>query len=296
MRRKILVVGWLVVLGLSAVLPLSALFHGIVHVGPRSLVERRVQEAPIIAFASDVNLKRGSRSVVVAVLGNVSVKGTARDDVVALGGRVYLSHGSHVAGDVLSLLGGVYKAHDAVVDGRIGGALHGWNGGETRSSRNLPRFLFKNIRLGMAAGLALLLIGTCLTIVFPWQVVLISGTLRRAPLKSTATGFLCLLTFMFLVVPLGLSLAGLPFAILLTGAASLAWLFGLTASAVVIGRLVARSPSSLLWSAAAGLVLLALSMTVPFAGPLLVAVIGLAGAGALAVALINRSRPALTAF
>jgi hypothetical protein len=100
---------------------------------------------------------------------------------------------------------------------------------------------------------------------------------------------------MFLVVPLGLSLAGLPFAILLTGAASLAWLFGLTASAVVIGRLVARSPASLLWSAAAGLVLLALSMIVPLAGPLLVAVIGLAGAGALAVALISRSRPSLTA-
>jgi hypothetical protein len=35
-------------------------------------------------------------------------------------------------------------------------------------------------------------------------------------------------------------------------------------------------------------------MTVPLAGPLLVAVIGLAGAGALAVALISRSRPAVS--
>jgi hypothetical protein len=293
-RRQLLIVGWLAVLGLSAVLPLSALFHGIVHIGPRSLVESRMQAAPVIALGSDVTLRRGSRYVVAAVLGNVTVSGTARDDVVALGGRVYLDRGSRVEGDVLSLLGGVYKAPHAVVDGRTGGALYRWKGGQTDSNRNLPRFLFKNIRLGMAAGLALLLIGTCLTIVFPWQVVLISGTLRRSPLKSAATGFLCLLTFMFLVVPLGLSLAGLPFAILLTGAASLAWLFGLTASAVVIGRLVARSPSSLLWSAAAGLVLLALGMTVPLAGPLLVAVIGLAGAGALAVALISRSRPAVS--
>lgn len=296
MRRRLLIVGWLVVLGLSALLPLSALFHGIVHVGPRPLVESRLQTAPIIAVGSDVALRHGSRYVVVAMLGNVNVSGTARDDVVALGGRVYLGPGSHVQGDVLSLLGGVYKARDALVDGRIGGALYRWNGGRTETHRNLPRFLVKNIRLGMAAGLALLLIGTCLTIVFPWQVVLISGTLRRSPLKSAATGFLCLLTFMFLVVPLGLSLAGLPFAILLTGAASLAWLFGLTASAVVIGRLVARSPSSLLWSAAAGLVLLALSMSVPLAGPLLVAVTGLAGAGALAVALISRSRPAVSAL
>ncbi len=296
MRRRLLITGWLAVLGLSAVLPLSALFHGIVHVGPRALVASRLQTAPIIAVGSDVTLKHGSRYVVVAILGNVYVAGGVHDDVVALGGRVYLGRGSHVDGDVLSLLGGVYKARGAVVEGRIGGALHRWGGGETGARRDLPRFLFKNIRLGMAAGLALLLIGTCLTIVFPWQVVLISGTLRRSPLKSAATGLLCLLTFMFLVVPLGLSLAGLPFAILLTGAASLAWLFGLTASAVVIGRLVARSPSSLLWSAAAGLVLLALSMVVPLAGPLLVAVIGLAGAGALAVALISRSRPAVTAL
>jgi hypothetical protein len=134
-----------------------------------------------------------------------------------------------------------------------------------------------------------------LTIVFPWQIVLISGTLRRSPLKSGAAGVLCLLTFMFLVVPLGLSLVGLPFAILLTGAATLAWLFGLTASAVVVGRWVARSPTSLLWSTAAGLVLLALGMAVPLAGPLLVLLVGLAGAGALAVALIGRSRPAIPA-
>lgn len=289
-------VGWLIVLGLSAVLPLSALFHGIIHVGPSALVERRQQSAPVIAIGSDVFLNRGSSHVVVAVLGNVDVRGVARDDVVVVGGKVFLNGGSRVEGDVLSLLGGVYKAPNAVVNGRIGGALHVWKGGSATSRRNLPRFLFNNVRLGMAAGLALLLIGTCLTIVFPWQVVLISGTLRRSPLKSAAAGILCLLTFMFLVIPLGLSLAGLPFAILLTGAASLAWLFGLTSSAVLIGRMIARSPSSLLWSTAAGLLLLGLSMTVPFAGPLLVALIGLAGAGALAVALIGRSQPALSAL
>jgi hypothetical protein len=293
-RRSVLAIGWLLVLALTAVLPLSALFHGIIHLGPTRLVEHGRQSAPIIAIGSDVFLEHGSSRVVVAVLGNVDLRGTARDDVVVVGGKVFLNTGSRVRGDVLSLLGGVYKAPDAIVDGRIGGALHIWNGGSAASHRNLPRFLFNNVRLGMAAGLALLLIGTCLTIVFPWQVVLISGTLRRSPLKSVAAGVLCLLTFLFLVIPLGLSLAGLPFAVLLTGAASLAWLFGLTSSAVLIGRTIARSPTSLLWSTAAGLVLLGLSMTVPLAGPLLVALTGLAGAGALAVALIGRSQPALS--
>jgi hypothetical protein len=291
-----MVLGWLLVLALSSVLPLSALFHGIVHVGTGTLVERGTQSAPLISLGRDVVLERGSRDVVLSILGNVNVHGTARDDVVAIAGRVYLNHGSVVQGDVLSLLGGVYKTRDAAVQGRMGGAVHIWSGGQTRRPRVITKFLFTNVRLGMAAGLALLLIGTCLTIVFPWQVVLISGTLRRSPVKSAAAGFLCLVTFMFLVVPLGLSLAGLPFAILLTGAASLAWLFGLTSAAVLLGRLVAHSPTSLLWSTAAGLVLLALGMTVPLAGPLLVAAIGLIGAGALAVALISRSRPALTAL
>lgn len=295
MRRYVLMSGWTLILALSAVLPLSALFHGLVHVGPAPLVSHSYQRAPVISLGSDVTLTRGSRAVVFALFGNVVVNGTARDDVVAIGGRVYLRHRAVVAGDVLSLLGGVYKTRDARVEGRIGGALHPWDGTGLGTQQNLPRFLFTNIRIGMAAGLALLLIGTCLTIVFPWQIVLISGTLRRSPLKSGAAGVLCLLTFMFLVVPLGLSLVGLPFAILLTGAATLAWLFGLTASAVVVGRWVARSPTSLLWSTAAGLVLLALGMAVPLAGPLLVLLVGLAGAGALAVALIGRSRPAIPA-
>jgi hypothetical protein len=166
-----------------------------------------------------------------------------------------------------------------------------WDGRSVRPGRSVTGLLANNVKLGLAAGLALLLIGTCLTIVFPWQVVLISSTLRGAPLKSAAAGVLCLLTFLFLVVPLGLSLAGLPFAVLLTGAGGLAWLFGLTASAVVLGRTLSRRPVSLVWATAAGLVLLALGLAVPVLGALLVAVIGLTGAGALAVAMMSRSRP-----
>lgn len=293
MRRRILIAGWLAALALSAILPLSALFHGIVHAGPSPYVARRVQTAPVISFGGDVVLQRGSQSVVVALLSNVLVSGRARDDVVALGGTVYLQRGSRVDGDVVAMLGSIERAKDVAVTGRLGGALHAWNGQTRAHQRNLATFLFKNVRLGMAAGLALLLIGTCLTIVFPWQVMLISTTLRGAPIKSTVVGLLSLLTFVFLVVPLGLSLAGLPFALLLTGAASLAWLFGMTSAAVLIGRALSRQPMSLLWATAAGLIIFALGMAVPLAGPLLVALIGLMGAGALAVALLDRANPSV---
>jgi hypothetical protein len=148
------------------------------------------------------------------------------------------------------------------------------------------------MRLGLAAGLALMLVGTVLTIVFPWQVVLIATTLRSAPVKSVLAGAMSLIIFLFLVIPLGLSLAGLPFAVLLTGAASLAWLFGITSCAVVLGRMVARGPVSLLWATAAGLVVVTLVLSVPLIGVLAVSFLGLSGAGALAVALLSRARPA----
>src|SRR5207248_602851 len=96
--------------------------------------------------------------------------------------------------------------------------------------------------------------------------------------KSIAAGVMILLTFAFLVVPLGLSLAGLPFALLLSAAAALAWLFGMTASAVVVGRFIAQGKASLLWAAAAGLVTLAVVMAVPVLGPVMVTLTGLTGA------------------
>jgi len=291
-RRRILLAGWLVILALSASLPISALFHGIVHVGDRPLYLRTALNKPLISIGSDVVLTHGSRSVVVAILGNIRLYGRARDDLIVFRGAVYLAPGSNVDGDVLPLLGDTYEAPGVRVRGRLGGALHQWNGVGPMRQANVGAALATSIRLGLAAGLALLLVGTCLIVVFPWQVVLIATTLRDAPVKSVAAGAMNLLIFVFLVVPLGLSLAGLPFALLLTGAASLAWLFGLTASAVIVGRTLARGTVSLMWAAAAGLVVLAVAMAVPLLGPVAVTIVGLTGAGALAVSMVNRAYPA----
>lgn len=290
-RHRLLLVGWLTVLGLTALLPLSALLQGVVHAGAGTLVEQSAPTKPVIAFGSTVVLRHGSRSIVVDIGGDIRLHGHAGDDLVDIGGQTYLYRGSTVAGDILSILGGIYRSPGVAVSGRIGGSLRSWNGRESGPTWSLIHILGSSIRLGLAAGLALLLAGTCLTVVFPWQVVLISSTLKGSPLKSLAAGVMIALTFMFLVIPLGLSLAGLPFALLLSAAASLAWLFGMTSAAVVLGRLVSHTPSSLLWTAAAGLVTLAIAMAVPLVGPLAVTLIGIVGAGALAVALIGRARP-----
>lgn len=292
-RRRIIIAGWVLALALGSLLPLSAAFHGIFHVGPSQLTARHTLSRPVISIGSRVVLFHGSRSMVISILGDVELRGAARDDLMTVGGNIYLAPHSTADGDVVSVLGGIYQAPTARVSGRIGGARHPWSGHGLASPMSISAALKNSMRLGLAAGLALLLICTALAIVFPWQVVLISTTLRESPVKSLAAGALSLITFVFLVVPLGLSLVGLPFAVLLTGAASLAWLFGITAGAVVLGRVVSRRPVSLVWATAAGLVLLAAGMAVPVFGPLLVTATGLAGAGALAVALIGRARPSM---
>ncbi|MGH2447776.1 MAG: hypothetical protein ACRDFS_04135 [Chloroflexota bacterium] len=291
-RRRLLLGGWIVVLALSSLLPLSAIFHGLVRMGGQAYVAAGPIERPIIALHDDIQATRGTRNVLISVLGNVELGGSSTGDVIDLGGRVYLRPGTQVNGDVLTILGSTYRGPGVAINGRLGGSVHQWSGTSPVPQRaNLGSAFAESVHLGLAAGLALLLIGILLTIVFPWQVVLISSTLRTSPLKSFFAGLMALLTFAFLVVPLGLSLAGLPFALLLSGAGSLAWLFGITSLAVVIGRLVSRRQVSLVWAATAGLVLMAIGLAVPMLGALLVSVGGLMGAGALAVALLSRSRP-----
>jgi hypothetical protein len=291
-RKRLFLAGWVLVLGLSATLPLSALFHGILHLGTHPIKVHGVLKEPLISVGADVDLYDGSQAPAIVIGGNLRLHGRAADDLVVIGGGSYLLPHSRVDGDVLSLIGGIYRARGVVANGRLGGALHQWNGTASSGRPSAGTLVTTNIRLGLAAGFALLLVGTCLAIVFPWQVVLIATTLRSDAFKSMAAGVMNLVIFVFLVVPLGLSLAGLPFAMLLSGAAFLAWLFGLTASAVVLGRLLSRGTVSLVSATAAGLAVIACSMAVPLIGPLAITAVGLAGTGALAVALISRSRPA----
>jgi hypothetical protein len=291
-RKRIFIFSWLLLLGLSAAVPLSALFRGVIHVGTQPMIVTSNVSKPVISFGSDVILPHGSRNIVVVIAGNIRASGPIRDDLVAVDGDVYLHSGTRITGDVLSIIGGIYRSSNVQTTGRLGGALHPWNDTSPTRGHRLRSTVTTSMRLGLAAGLALLLIGTCLTVVFPWQVVLISSTLRNAPVKSVGAGATSLVAFVFLVAPLALSLAGLPFALLLAGAATLAWLFGMTAAAVVLGRALARRGVPLLWATSAGLVVLALVMAIPVIGPLTVTLAGLAGAGALAVSLLGRARPA----
>jgi hypothetical protein len=109
-RRRLLILGWLIVLALSALLPLSAIFHGVVHVGSGTMTIHSRLSRPLVSIGSDVKLKRGTDSTVVVILGSLYIQGKANGDVVTAGGHVYLGSQSEVRGDVLSLLGGIFSS------------------------------------------------------------------------------------------------------------------------------------------------------------------------------------------
>jgi hypothetical protein len=148
----------------------------------------------------------------------------------------------------------------------------------------------------LAAGLALLLICVCVSVAFPWQTIQVANTLYRDLVRSLVAGLMGLFLFAFLVVPLGLSLFGLPFALLLAVAGAGAWLLGLTAAAVVLGRRLARlrgHDAGLLWLVVSGMFALALAGAIPWIGILLVGLAGVTGAGSSALTVISRARPTI---
>lgn len=232
--------------------------------------------------------------MVISILGPVHVSGIAKDDIAAVGSAIYLEHRANIQRDVVSLGESVYRAPGVQVSGRVGGEIVPWNGKGSPGSHNWLSATWHYSGLSLAAGLALLLICICISVVLPWQTVMVAKYLYGDLARSLVAGLMGLFLFAFLVVPLGLSIFGLPFALLLAILGVAAWLLGLTAAAVVIGRYVARlrrHDAGLLWAVVSGMFVLAIAGAVPWLGLVVVGVAGVTGAGALALTMIARARP-----
>jgi len=295
-KRGVFLSAWIFALALAASIPAFALVRGTIWIGPGSYVAHGRLTHPLFSIGGDVFLRHGSDSMVICVLCPVHVSGPARDDVAAVGAPIYLNPHASVERDVVSIGENVYRAPDVNLAGRVGGDMVAWNGRGTPGAPNWLAATWDYSGLSFAAGLALLLICTCIAVAFPWQTVLVANYLHRELVRSVAAGLMGLFLFAFLIVPLGLSLFGLPFALLLAVAGAAAWLLGLTAAAVEVGRRVARfrrHEAGLLWVVVSGMFVLAVAGAVPWVGVLIVGLAGATGAGSLALTMIARSRPAV---
>ena len=296
-KRGIFLGAWVIALAAAASIPALAVLRGTIWVGPGCYTAHGRLTHPLIALGACVNAPKGSNSIIVSIGGPVHLAGPVKDDVVDLGSAIYLNPGTVVKRDIVSLGESVYRAPRVRVQGRVGGEMVPWNGQGTPGAHNWLVATWHYSGLSFAVGLALLLICTCLAIAFPWQTVLVANNLYREAPRSVAAGLMGLFLFAFLVVPLGLSLFGLPFALLLLVAGAAAWLLGLTAVAVVVGRYLARlrnHDAGLLWVVVSGMFVVALAGAIPWVGVCLVGLAGATGAGSLALTMITRARPSVS--
>jgi hypothetical protein len=232
--------------------------------------------------------------MVIDVLGQVHVRGVVSDDIATVASPIYLEPGARVHRDIVSVGDSVFRAPRVQVDGRVGSRMVRWSGSDAPATGSWVSQTWHYSRISFAVGLALLLVCTCIALTLPWQTVIVANNMYRDLLRSAVAGLMGVFLFMFLAVPLGLSLFGLPFALLLAVAAAAAWLVGLTGAAVTLGRYLARlrnHDAGLLWTVVSGMFAACFVIAIPWIGPILVGLAGVTGAGSLALAMIGRARP-----
>ncbi len=228
--------------------------------------------------------------------GPLTVQGGAvvEGDAVAFGGDVILESGAVVEGDAVSFGGTVRKHEGAVVEGdqvNFGGA--GLGAAVAKQIRDVgPDFddderFDRGIRLGMPGFFVrfavLFGLGFLFMMFAPTRMRLIEGELKKDPLKCGLTGLVGALLSLPLTVLLTITIIGIPFAVVLWILVGLAVAMGLAAVASEIGlRLpVFRSRKTQALMLALGLLVMMIAAEIPVAGPLAMAVVSLAGLGAI---------------
>ncbi len=225
----------------------------------------------VVAVLGSVTLEAGaSARQVVAIAGDVHVGpgASVEKDAVAIGGRVLIDPAGDVAGQKVTVgipgLGEVIRS--VGLRGHEEGGSAGWA---------LAKFL-------AMFGVSLLL-GFLLLTLFPRRVEAVSASLRAAPGRALLAGLLGILAQPLLTLLLAVTLVGIPLIAVQVLGVLVAYLLGLTAAALLIGRAL---PAALhrgigILQLAIGLWLLMLVFAIPFLGWLAWATVLMATFGAV---------------
>lgn len=284
---------WLLAVLLALAMPAMILLRGDVWLGSATFDATNRPNHSLIVVDGDVSLQEGMDYPLVVILGNVQIDGPMHDVLVTVGGNVFLGRHAVVDEAIVVLGGQVFRAPGAVIQGTVGANLRDWSEGQL-IGRSIERVnLVRQVQLGLAAGLGLLLVCLVVVAAVPWSVVVTAATTRQYPIRSGLAGLTGLVAVPFVVLPLTLSLIGLPLAVLLSLGTVLTWLIGLTGVGFMLGRcLLGSRPehTSYLRVLIVGLTPILLVLAVPVLGPLVVGVAGVLGAGARIVSFVERER------
>lgn len=286
---------WLVAFLMILAMPLIIVLRGDVWIGPVTVDAEHQLEHPLVVVHGDATVRAATRYPLVVLDGNVNVDAPLRDDLVVVVGNVLLERNAVVDASVVAVAGEVYRSPHAVVRGVLGARVRDWAARPPPSAPMDHVDLARQIRLGLAAGLALLMVSLVVSALLPWSVVQSAATVRRYPIRSALAGLTGAVVVPLLLLPLILSLVGLPLALVLSAGAAIVWLVGLSAIGLLLGRwLLSDRPGRRLFTQelVVGLAGVLVVLAVPVLGLLVVGVAGVLGAGGRIVSFVERDRVA----
>ncbi len=283
---------WVVAILLVIAMPLIIVGRRDVWLGPALFDDEHPLTHPLIVVDGNVTIRSGLSNPLVVVAGNLTIDGGAGDDVVVIGGNVFLTDRTVVDGDVVAVMGQVFRAPGAIVRGLVGSTVRDPTDGARYPTIEAVDLL-SQVRLGLATGLGLLLLCLVVAAVLPWSVVVTAATARRYPVRSTLAALTAVVVIPLLLLPLVLSLVGLPVAIVLSFGALAVWLVGLNGAGYLVGRRILSQRSGhrgYLTVLIVGLAPILIVLAIPVVGPVIVGGIGLLGSGARIVSFVETDR------
>jgi hypothetical protein len=274
----------------AGLVPAMALGRGAVEIGTLVIGADETRHGTTLVLAGDALVLGRTDAPLIVVGGDARVEGHAGDDVVAVLGNVKLGTSSVAGRDVVAAGGRVLRADGALVLGNVAGQELRWTGSEIRDQGDFWHALVVRTRLTILGAAAGMLGAIGAVTLVPWLVVLTAATGRGAPLQSSLIGFAGLACGPLVILPLALSLVGVPLAGILAMALVFGWWLGAAAVGFLLGRrLLARfgTEGSLTRATLLGGALLGGMVGIPVVGGVFLVLAGAAGAGAVLLALIE---------
>src|SRR5207237_9185231 len=142
--------------------------------------------------------------------------------------------------DVVAAGGRVLRADGSLVLGNVAGQELRWTGSTIRGEADLWAALLVRTRLAILGAAAGMLGAIAAVTLVPWLVVLTAATWRGAPLQSGLIGLAGLACGPLVIVPLALSLVGVPLAAILAMALVFCWWLGAASVGFLLGRRLLR--------------------------------------------------------
>jgi hypothetical protein len=274
----------------AALVPALAFGRGNVHLGSLQVDRDDMLPGTMLVLAGDVRIAGQTSAPLIVVGGDVTIHGRARDDVVTVLGSVLLEPGSVAGRDVVAMGGRILRGDGSVVMGNVAGQELRWTGSEIRTESDLLGALVARARLALLGAVAGTMLAISAVTLVPWLVILTAATGRGAPLQSGLIGMAGLACGPLLIVPLGLSLVGVPLAGILAIALILCWWLGAASAGFLLGRrllALGGRDGSLTRASLIGGALLGAIVGIPVVGGVVLVLAGAAGAGAVLLALIE---------